>query len=193
MSSRDKPQPRALDLDAAVAGAADASRGEAPLVSMQIQPGEIPANAPEPLKRWAASVRRGRPAIAILEEKLPNGAIARVVRDPGSEFSRLLIVSRQDVDDEVLALAENILQRSEMNQPDLVTARTITVWRDRRVVVSEGEKEWSGTYNYTWLMPAGKRGDADRLLQRGEQAATIRIAGLGSARMIPASGPLKPK
>lgn len=167
-----------LDLDAATR---QHEAGKAPLkMTVSLRPtSESDANESDETKRWLASVRRGRPAVLVAADPLPDGAVAQVIRDPAAEHPRLIVVSRGEVDDEVLALAQLILTRSEMNTPDLPARREITVWRDRRYRVQEGGSVRDGSIDFTWLAP-GKDDEAKGLSALAARAG--RPAKVGSVR-----------
>jgi hypothetical protein len=93
-------------------------------------------------------------AILLASEPLPDGAIAQVIRDPAATEPRLLVVSAESLDDEVLALATYILRQSEINTPDVRARREITIWRDRRYRVDEAGPVREGAFNFTWLAGA---------------------------------------
>lgn len=164
-----------LDLDAAIR---HHEAGKAPpRMTVSLRPtsdGDAPDS--EATRRWLASARRGRPAVLVAADPLPEGAIAKVVRDPAAEHPRLLVVSRAGLDDEVLALAQFILMQSEMNTPELATRREITIWRDRRYRVEEGGTTRDGAFDYTWLVP-GKDDEARAVTALASRAGRPAIIG----------------
>lgn len=167
MTSSDK---RVLDLDAATRQARESA--EPPRATIRLTPTNgVPADAPQSIRRWHASVSRGRPAVLLADAPLPEGAVARVVRDPAAPEPRLIVVSREGLDDELLALALHALRQSEINTPELSTAREIVLWRDRRVRVIEGQAVREGRLPFNWLAP-GLHRESDALLRRAASGET---------------------
>lgn len=184
MSGKEKSD-AAFDLDAAIARA-QASGGQSGNSgqTMRIRVGTLPADAPEHLRRWHASVLRGKPAIAVVDHELPGGALAQVIRDPASQTPRLLVVSRRTVDDEALLLAQFLLRQSEINRPEVSERRVISVWRDRRYTVEVSGRVETGVFNFTYLRPAGERVEADGLLARAAAIGLTNVPGIGRAALV---------
>ena len=60
-------------------------------------------------ERFEAIVRRGPPKVALVEQALGNDVVLKVAVMPGSPDPRVVIVSRQGLDDEVLARGRGVL------------------------------------------------------------------------------------
>jgi hypothetical protein len=70
------------------------------------------------------------PSIVILDEELPNNAVAVIAADPDVPDGRLVVISRSNFNDATLALATQLLatQRSPMSESgELHIARNATV------------------------------------------------------------------
>ena len=189
MTSNEEPKPAIFDLDAAVSRANDpAAAGQPSGLKMRLKAlKDLPPDTPELLRRWHMSAHRGRPPIAVVDTPLPDGAVAKVVRDPASETPRLIVVSRQNVDDEALLLGQFLLTQSEINHLEVGEKRTITVWRDRRYTVESGGKVESGTFEYTYLGSVGERSQTDILLRLAAAGAEMPLGESVRARVVPGS------
>ena len=76
--------------------------------------------------------------LAVTSEELPAGAIAMVVRDPGSRTPRLLVFSEQSLDDAAFILADMALRRDERVHVGAGTRRVLLVARDQSVRTADG-------------------------------------------------------
>ena len=156
------PKPKhVIDLDEATRRAQQGLPPQSATVEFRPTAG-LPADASDEMKRWHASVGRGRPAVLLSSDNLADGAVAKVIRDPEADEPRLLVFASQSLDDEVIALAGYVLRRSEMNAFELTTRREITLWRDRRYRVEEDATIREGTIDFTWLA-GGTSEDADAI------------------------------
>jgi hypothetical protein len=75
---------------------------------------------------------------AVSEGPLPGGAIAAVVRAPGSVPARLIVISSAAADDRAMFFADAALDRDEVSEPEPTGRRIGFVHADGRV-------EWRGT------------------------------------------------
>ncbi|MBB4636312.1 hypothetical protein [Longimicrobium terrae] len=80
-------------------------------------------------------------AIALTDEALLSGAVAVLVRDPAGRGSRMLIFSRESLDDESFILADLALRRDEIANPSITGRRIMFVTRDQRIFNESGAEE----------------------------------------------------
>ena len=109
-------------------------------------------------ERFEAIVRRGPPKVALVEQALGNDIVLKVAVMPGSPDPRVVIVSRQGLDDEVLARGRGVLGMWERFKYPTLEKAVLTLFRDGRIQVDTDE----GTQNYREQFEGMFR---DRMLQ----------------------------
>lgn len=134
-------------------------------------------------ERFDAIIRRGPPRIALVEEALGDEIVAKVAVMPGSPEPRVVIVSRQGLDDEVLARGRGVLGMWEHFKYPALEKAVLTLYRDGRIQVETD----TGIKNYREQFHGMFR---DRMLQtRGLLDASAEVAEVdhpiaGRARLL---------
>lgn len=112
------------------------------------------------MQRQQIIANRGLPTVLLLEQPLPEGAIAQAILDPNADESRVLAVSKVGLTDELFSRARHAVQSYEMNNRDPRYRTVITLWPDGRVRIAHGSVsrefmthvEYFGTANEAGLV-----------------------------------------
>ena len=134
-------------------------------------------------ERFETIVRRGPLRVALVEHALGDDIVLRVAVTPDSPDPRVVIVSRQGLDDEVLARGRGVLGMWERYKYPTLEKAVLTFYRDGRIQADTDE----GTQNYREQFEGMFR---DRMLQtRGLLEASEEVAEIdhpiaGRARLL---------
>lgn len=140
------------------------------------------ARAEDPAVRRRRALNETHPVRhAVSDGALPAGAVAVVIRDPASEWPRVVVLSRHSATDEALALADAALERDERAVPEPAGRRVLRVGWDRHVT-TEAPTEVERTLldlrhphpTERWLMTP--------LLNAAERNPAVHIDGVGTVR-----------
>jgi hypothetical protein len=140
--------------------------------------------APEPASVRARRERNELQPVqyAVTDERLPEGAVAAVVRDPSATLARLVVLSR-NAGDVALYLADATLDQDEKAVPNPPARRLVFVTADRRLVIQKGRGTEIGTLDVTLPASPGRELTAP-LVQAADRGRTIQVAGIGPV-MLP--------
>jgi hypothetical protein len=118
--------------------------------------------------------------LALTDEPLPAGALAALVRDPAGRGSRLLVFSRESLDDEAFILADLAMRRDEIANPSLPGRRILFVTRDQRVLNERGTEEARTSLRN---LPGGPGAFAARLLAARSEGELV-VPGVGKVTVL---------
>ena len=111
-----------------------------------------------------------------------DGALSWLVRDPTSKDPLLVVLSKDDLSDNVYAIARYLMYRDVTDFPTTNGRRIVKLYRDQRVVIEEG-----GTSRTAWtnlsLLNASHHIAPD-MLQRHQNGRPVHVSGLGDVRVV---------
>lgn len=148
------------------------------------------ANDPEwqtHLQRFREVVARGPAPLALVDGRLPNGAVARVLLDPRAEHPRLVVASAATVTDEILTRAQQVLRSYELRGPAEPTRVELTIYQDGLVRV---ERNGSVREIRPDVRILGREGTryTDAIKLRAAQLSPVELKGVGPARIVETRG-----
>lgn len=131
-------------------------------------------------------VARGPATVVLVDEVLPEGAIARVIVDPSAAEPRLLVVSKANFDDAIFARARHLLLSYELASRSRARAE-LTLWPDGRARMVRGGKVRDLREDVKIFLNAD-RGIAKAITQRAQALKPVEVEGVGTARVIDMRG-----
>jgi hypothetical protein len=142
---------------------------------------------------WRASmqklrevVARGPASVVLVDEALPEGAIARVIVDPSAAEPRLLVVSKANFDDAIFARARHLLLSYELATKSRARAE-VTLWPDGRARMLRGG-EVRNVREDVKVFRNKDRGIAKAITERALALKPVEVKGVGTARVIDMRG-----
>ena len=121
-------------------------------------------------------------AFAIAPQASMDGALAWLVRDPSSPDPLLVVVSKEDLTDNVYVVARHLMLRDVQSLPTTTGRRVVKIYRDQRVQIEEGGTSRTA---YTRLSLSNvTRTIAPEMLRRHDTGRIIHVNGLGPARVV---------
>jgi hypothetical protein len=133
---------------------------------------------------WEQSISRGPPAYAISEAELPEGAVAQIIRDPHSATPRLIVIWKEGMNDRTIIMAQALLRRNEMEEPEVTEPVTISVWDDKAYrIQSRGSVVRKGIMNGQLFAQNGNP-RSEILLRRVVNVPVTNFRQLGAVRFF---------
>jgi hypothetical protein len=141
----------------------------------------------EHLLRFREIVAHGTPPLALVDENLSDGAIARIIVDPLAEEPRLMVASTYAFTDEVFIRMKQALVNYELSTPAESARAEIRIWPNGRVRVESGGKtrEFHPRIRMSGI---DQLGFAEAIKGRAATLSPRHLNGVGMARLVHLSG-----
>ena len=121
-------------------------------------------------------------AYAIAPRASMDGALAWLVRDPSSPDPQLVVVSREDLTDNVYVVARHLMLRDVQSMPTTTGRRVVKIYRDQHVQI---EENGTSRIAYTRLSLSNvTRTIAPEMLRRYDAGRIIHVTGMGPAKVV---------
>jgi hypothetical protein len=138
------------------------------------------------MQRLREVVARGPASVVLVDEALPEGAIARVIVDPSAAEPRLLVVSKTNFDDAIFARARHLLLSYELAAKSRARAE-LTLWADGRARMIRGG-DIRNVREDVKVFRSKDRGIAKAITKRALALKPVEVKGVGTARVIDMRG-----
>ena len=134
-------------------------------------------------QRFAELVRQGPPALVLVDRPLSDGAIAEVYLNRSGELRNFMVISRNELNDEIIDRAMGLTRMYQLKHPDDQTPVMFSLQatgeytRTANDVVYHGQQRFEGHY-------AKKSRRSVWLLESALRVELTDVPGVGPARVM---------